>query len=297
MDGGGYHYEDAHGAEDDVDDALHDNTEDLEEAPFIDLHHNRVLQLPGCAQHGPVQLVHLPGAPGNAQLTFMDELARESRNVDPLEVKVKDKQSLLQKFRERIMVQEHVFIHCIPQCLNQQTAGAGTVLPNQGQITPDKAVEKDEQGDEIVRLRPADYKDHFPAPNAQLQSDPNQLASPQVQPGAGPSPQGNREPAGTRNPIQLPVTSRNPLAIPGVDPLFFETLSPHSLQNLADSHQIHNEIVSQANRLGRAPGPDGSTNLAARLGNAVNFLRTQPPHVREGIVRGLERQLAGGAYP
>ena len=160
-----------------------------------------------------------------------------------------------------------------------------------------KAVEKDEQGDEIVRLRPADYKDHFPAPNAQLQSDPNQLASPQVQPGAGPSPQGNREPAGTRNPIQLPVTSRNPLAIPGVDPLFFETLSPHSLQNLADSHQIHNEIVSQANRLGRAPGPDGSTNLAARLGNAVNFLRTQPPHVREGIVRGLERQLAGGAYP
>ena len=90
------------------------------------------------------------------------------------------------------MAQEHVFIHCIPKCLNQQAAEAGTVVPNQGQITPDKAIEKDEQGDEIVRLNPADYKDHFPESNEQIKSDSNKLATPKIQSETAPNPQRNR---------------------------------------------------------------------------------------------------------
>ena len=45
--------------------------------------------------------------------------------------------------------------------MNQQTTELGIGGPHQGQITPDKAMEKDEQGDEIVRFNPDDYKDHF----------------------------------------------------------------------------------------------------------------------------------------
>ena len=58
---------------------------------------------------------------------------------------------------------EHVFIHCIPKAANQQqTIELEVGVPNQGQITPEKkGIERDEQGDQIVRLNPADYKDHF----------------------------------------------------------------------------------------------------------------------------------------
>jgi hypothetical protein len=68
----------------------------------------------------------------------------------------------------------------------------------------------DEQGDEIVRINPDQFKD-----KEAVDDKPNPVTKPALQ-----------------------LQQRSTLDIEGMDPLFLESLGPQGLQNIADSHQI-----------------------------------------------------------
>lgn len=82
---------------------------------------------------------------------------------------------------------------------------------------------------------------------------------------------------------------KNALEIEGMDPLFMENLTSVGLQNIADSHQIHNRISNQA-RGGFGPHSREQTPVEI-LSNFISFLGSQTPQRRLELLNSIQSSM------